>query len=134
MTNRDEGRTHERHDGVAMPMHVELDGIDPHVYARRWQTLAVLCASLIIVIVGNTVLNVALPTLQHATSEGGLGASNTQIQWIVDAYALGVRRPAVHRGGARRPLRPQGRACRPGSSIFGLGSLHRRARRQLSRC
>ena len=38
-----------------------LDGIDPAVYQRRWKILAVLCASLIIVIVGNTVLNVALP-------------------------------------------------------------------------
>ena len=40
-----------------------LDGIDPHVYERRWKILAVLCTSLVIVIVGNTVLNVALPTI-----------------------------------------------------------------------
>lgn len=65
-----------------------LDGIDPHVYANRWKTLAVLCASLIIVIVGNTVLNVALLTLQLPEDEGGLGASNSAVQWIVDAYAL----------------------------------------------
>ena len=67
---------------------IDLDGIDPAVYSRRWKTLAVLCASLIIVIVGNTVLNVALPTLQMPTSDGGIGASNTDIQWIVDAYGL----------------------------------------------
>lgn len=66
----------------------ELDGIDPHVYARRWKTLAVLCASLIIVIVGNTVLNVALPTLQKPAAQGGLNATNTEVQWIVDAYGL----------------------------------------------
>ena len=65
-----------------------LDGIDPPVYARRWKTLAVLCASLVIVIVGNTVLNVALPTLQLPTERGGIGATNTEIQWIVDAYGL----------------------------------------------
>ena len=67
---------------------VATDDIDPHVYERRWKTLAVLCASLIIVIVGNTVLNVALPTLQKPVEQGGLGATNTQLQWIVDAYAL----------------------------------------------
>ena len=67
---------------------VDLDGIDPDVYARRWKTHAVLCASLIIVIVGNTVLNVALPTLQKPVDQGGLGATNTQVQWIVDAYGL----------------------------------------------
>ena len=33
--------------------------IDEHVYRRRWWTLAVLCTSLVIVIVGNTSLNVA---------------------------------------------------------------------------
>ncbi len=66
----------------------DLDGIDPHVYARRWKTLAVLCTSLIIVIVGNTVLNVALPTLQLPPEQGGLGATNSEVQWIVDAYGL----------------------------------------------
>jgi EmrB/QacA subfamily drug resistance transporter len=65
-----------------------LDGIDPDVYKRRWKILAVLCTSLVIVIVGNTVLNVALPTLQRPTEAGGLAATNTQVQWFVDAYAL----------------------------------------------
>jgi EmrB/QacA subfamily drug resistance transporter len=74
----------ERNDVVG----IDYDGIDPHVYDRRWKTLAVLCASLLIVIVGNTVLNVALPTLQKPVEQGGLGASNTQVQWIVDAYSL----------------------------------------------
>ena len=32
-------------------------------HEKRWWTLAVLCLSLVIVVVGNTVLNVALPTL-----------------------------------------------------------------------
>jgi EmrB/QacA subfamily drug resistance transporter len=67
---------------------IDYDGIDPHVYDRRWKTLAVLCTSLLIVIVGNTVLNVALPTLQKPAEDGGLAASNTQVQWIVDAYGL----------------------------------------------
>ncbi|MBA3288465.1 MAG: DHA2 family efflux MFS transporter permease subunit [Acidimicrobiia bacterium] len=80
---------HERDAGVAITeVGVDLDGIDPEVYAKRWKTLAVLCASLIIVIVGNTVLNVALPTLQRPTDLGGLGASNTAVQWVVDAYGL----------------------------------------------
>ena len=47
-----------------------------------------LCTSLIIVIVGNTVLNVALPTLQKPVDQGGLGATNTEVQWVVDAYGL----------------------------------------------
>ena len=76
----------------------DYDGIDPHIYERRWKTLAVLCTSLMIVIIGNTVLNVALPTMSRPDQ---LGASNTELQWIVDAYALGLRRPALHRGRPR---------------------------------
>jgi EmrB/QacA subfamily drug resistance transporter len=53
------------------------------VNEKRWWILTVLCLSLVIVIVGNTVLNVALPTLVRT-----LGATQTQLQWIVDAYAL----------------------------------------------
>jgi MFS transporter, DHA2 family, multidrug resistance protein len=57
--------------------------IDPAVYARRWQILAVLCTSLMVVIVGNTALNVALPTLARE-----LNASISEQQWMVDAYGL----------------------------------------------
>src|SRR5688572_17378187 len=52
-------------------------------HEQRWKTLAVLCLSLVIVVVGNTVLNVALPTLVRE-----LGATSSQLQWIVDSYAL----------------------------------------------
>jgi hypothetical protein len=37
---------------------------DPEIYARRWRTLAVLALSLVIIGLDNTILNVALPTLQ----------------------------------------------------------------------
>ena len=60
--------------------HIE---IEPEVYARRWKILAVLCTSLMVVIVGNTALNVALPTLARQ-----LNASLSEQQWMVDAYGL----------------------------------------------
>jgi EmrB/QacA subfamily drug resistance transporter len=50
---------------------------------RRWLALGVLCLSLLIVTLDNTVLNVALPTLVR-----DLGATSTDLQWIVDAYVL----------------------------------------------
>ena len=52
-------------------------------FERRWAILAVLCTSLMIVIVGNTALNIALPTLAN-----DLKATATQLQWMVDAYGL----------------------------------------------
>lgn len=57
--------------------------IEPAVYEKRWAILAVLCTSLMIVIIGNTSLNVAIPTLARS-----LDASTSQLQWMVDAYSL----------------------------------------------
>jgi len=51
--------------------------------ARRWIALGVLCLSLLLAVVDNTIVNVAIPTLNQ-----DLGASTTQLQWIVDAYTL----------------------------------------------
>jgi EmrB/QacA subfamily drug resistance transporter len=52
-------------------------------FARRWWTLAVLCLSLLIVFVGNSSLNVAIPTLSRE-----LHASQSQLQWVVAVYSL----------------------------------------------
>jgi EmrB/QacA subfamily drug resistance transporter len=50
---------------------------------RRWWTLIVLCVSLLVIGLDNTILNVALPTLVR-----DLDASTSELQWIVDAYTL----------------------------------------------
>ena len=55
----------------------------PRPVPGRWLALAVLCMTLLIVALDNTVLNVALPTLVR-----DLHASTTQLQWVVDAYVL----------------------------------------------
>jgi len=63
--------------------------VDPHIgaghrsHSWRWWVLAVLCFSVLIINLDNTVLNVALPTLVRE-----LGATSSELQWIVDAYAL----------------------------------------------
>ncbi|MCU1354134.1 MAG: drug resistance transporter [Acidimicrobiales bacterium] len=62
---------------------------DPDVvYRRRWFTLLVLCFSLVVIVLDNTILNVALPRLSGTTAEGGLGATASQLQWIVDSYTI----------------------------------------------
>ncbi len=50
---------------------------------RRWWTLAVLCLSLVLIVANNASLSVNLPSLQRA-----LHASDSGLQWIVDAYSL----------------------------------------------
>jgi DHA2 family multidrug resistance protein-like MFS transporter len=50
---------------------------------RRWLVLFVLCIAVFLVVVDNTIVNVALPTLSR-----DLHASNSSLQWIVDGYSL----------------------------------------------
>src|ERR671939_1735120 len=56
---------------------------DPKVYARRWKTLAVLSLSLLIIGLDNTILNVALPSLQEH-----FACSSSTLQRIGDSYLL----------------------------------------------
>ena len=50
---------------------------------RRWLALSVLCVSLFAIVLDNTIVNVALPTLVR-----DLDADISQLQWVVDAYTL----------------------------------------------
>ncbi|MGA2519837.1 MAG: MFS transporter [Acidimicrobiales bacterium] len=50
---------------------------------RRWWVLVVLCTSLLVVSLDNTILNVALPSIAR-----DFHASSSELQWIVDAYAV----------------------------------------------
>ncbi len=58
-------------------------GIDPLVYHRRKEILAVLCLSLVIIVMAVSSLNVAIPSIVE-----GLTASSTETLWIIEAYAL----------------------------------------------
>ncbi|HUY16887.1 MAG TPA: MFS transporter, partial [Acidimicrobiales bacterium] len=53
------------------------------VHDRRWWILGVLCLTVLIVVIDNTIVNVALPVLSR-----DLHASNSSLQWIVDGYSL----------------------------------------------
>lgn len=84
---------------------------------RRWAGLAVLSASLLVVVMDMTILNVALPSLSEE-----LRPSSTQQLWIVDVYSLvlaGLLVPAsalAERFGRRRMLLT-------GFSLFALASV-----------
>jgi EmrB/QacA subfamily drug resistance transporter len=97
--------------------HEQTDGIDPHVYEQRWVILGVLCLSLVLVVISVSSLNLALPTIQRS-----LDASGTELQWILDAYALvfaGFLLPA----GALGDRFGRKGALQIGLLVFGLGAL-----------
>lgn len=56
---------------------------DKVIHERRWWALTVMCVSLLVITLDNTILNVALPALVR-----DLHASTSELQWIVDGYTL----------------------------------------------
>jgi EmrB/QacA subfamily drug resistance transporter len=91
-------------------------------YQQRWWILAVLCLSLLIIVVDNSILNVAIPTLARSKAAGGLGASTSELQWIVDAYTLVFAGLLLTAGSLGDRFGRRG-ALQLGMVIFGLGSL-----------
>jgi len=55
-------------------------------HPRRWVILGVLVISLLVVVLDNTVLNVALRTI--ADPVHGLGATQSQLEWAINSYTL----------------------------------------------
>jgi EmrB/QacA subfamily drug resistance transporter len=91
--------------------------IDPTVYARRWKTLAVLAISLVVIGLDNTILNVALPSLQKE-----FDASTSTLQWMVDAYML-VFAALLLTMGTLGDKFGRKRALQTGLALFGGASL-----------
>src|SRR5947199_10268297 len=56
------------------------------IYRRRWVILSVLIVGLLAIVIDNTVLNVAMKTI--AEPNGGLGASQSQLEWAINSYTL----------------------------------------------
>jgi EmrB/QacA subfamily drug resistance transporter len=83
---------------------------------RRWLVLPVLCLSVFLVVVDNTIVNVALPTLNR-----NLGASITSLQWIVDAYSLAFAGLLLAGGGIGDRLGRKG-TMQVGLVFFGVFS------------
>jgi EmrB/QacA subfamily drug resistance transporter len=86
-------------------------------YRQRWWILAVLNLSLLIIVVDNSILNVALPTLQDS-----LHATISQLQWMVDSYTLVFAGLLLTAGTLGDKYGRRG-ALQVGMIIFGTGSL-----------
>jgi EmrB/QacA subfamily drug resistance transporter len=78
--------------------------------------------SLFVIVLDNTILNVALPTLAKLKPAGGLGASASQLQWIVDSYTV-VFAGLLLTAGSLGDRFGRYRALVIGLVIFGVGSL-----------
>ena len=89
----------------------------PAPHPRRWQILGVLCLSLFVVVVDNTILNVAIPSLLR-----DLDATTSDVQWVIDAYSL-VFAGLLITAGSLGDRYGRRRAMLVGFALFGAGSL-----------
>ncbi|NQW23469.1 MAG: DHA2 family efflux MFS transporter permease subunit [SAR202 cluster bacterium] len=98
-------------------MDSSLDSTQSVTYRRRWWTLGILSMSLLIIGLDNTILNIAIPTLQRE-----FGATATSLQWMIDAYILVFAGLLLTMGsfGDRFGRR---RALQVGLLVFGLSSF-----------
>lgn len=67
-------------------MDASVSAPPPGGHPRRWAILGVLVLSLLVVVVDNTVLNVALKVLADPVK--GLGATQGELQWAINSYTL----------------------------------------------
>ncbi|MFD6418474.1 MFS transporter [Streptomyces sp. NPDC060194] len=90
------------------------------IHRRRWAILGVLMLSLLIVVLDNSILNVAVKTI--ATPEPvGLGATQGQLEWAINAYTL-VFAGLLFTSGLLGDRLGRKRVLLFGMAVFGMGS------------
>ena len=89
-------------------------------HPRRWTILAVLVVSLLVVVLDNTVLNVAMRTITDPVR--GLGASQADMEWAINSYTL-VFAGLLFTAGVLGDRIGRRRMLVTGLVLFGLASL-----------
>jgi EmrB/QacA subfamily drug resistance transporter len=92
------------------------------IQRRRWVILGVLVVGLIAIVIDNTVLNVALKTIASPVADGGLGASQSSLEWAINSYTL-VFAGLLFTFGVLGDRLGRKRVLIAGLLLFGLGSL-----------
>jgi MFS family permease len=63
------------------------------VLERKWWTLVVVCIAIFMLLLDITIVNVALPPISRS-----LNAGFTDLQWVIDAYALALATCVLNAG------------------------------------
>ncbi|MFB7334951.1 MFS transporter [Streptomyces adustus] len=89
----------------------------PQSHPQRWLILGVICLAQLTVLLDNTVLNVAIPSLTRE-----LGAGTSDIQWMINAYSL-VQSGLLLTAGSAADRYGRKKMLITGLVLFGAGSL-----------
>ncbi|GAB1336542.1 MFS transporter [Streptomyces sp. E-15] len=86
-------------------------------HPQRWLILGVICLAQLTVLLDNTVLNVAIPSLTRE-----LHATTSDIQWMINAYSL-VQSGLLLTAGSAADRYGRKKLLMAGLALFGAGSL-----------
>jgi EmrB/QacA subfamily drug resistance transporter len=92
------------------------------IQRRRWVILGVVVVGLLAIVIDNTVLNVALKTIASPADKGGIGASQSSLEWAINSYTL-VFAGLLFTFGVVGDRIGRKRVLIAGLIVFGLGSL-----------
>ncbi|SCD73538.1 MFS transporter [Streptomyces sp. PpalLS-921] len=90
------------------------------VHRRRWAILAVLMFSLLIVVLDNSILNVAVRTIA-TPAPTGIGATQSELEWAINSYTL-VFAGLLFTAGLLGDRVGRKKVLLGGISVFGLAS------------
>src|SRR5690349_5851545 len=90
------------------------------IHRRRWAILAVLLFSLLVVVLDNSILNVAMKTIAQPKPIG-LGAKQSQLEWAINSYTL-VFAGLLFTAGLLGDRIGRKKVLLAGMLIFGAGS------------
>lgn len=90
------------------------------VHRRRWAILGVLMLSLLIVVLDNSILNVAIKTIS-TPAPTGLGATQSELEWAINSYTL-VFAGLLFSAGLLGDRLGRKKVLLGGLAVFGIGS------------
>ncbi|MFE1290693.1 MFS transporter [Streptomyces sp. NPDC058751] len=90
------------------------------VHRRRWAILGALMLSLLIVVLDNSILNVAIKTIS-TPAPTGLGATQGELEWAINAYTL-VFAGLLFTAGLLGDRLGRKKVLLAGLAVFGIGS------------
>lgn len=96
---------------------ISAAALDPGATSRKWWTLGAVCVATFMLLLDITVVNTALPAIQQ-----DLGGSFTDLQWVIDAYALSLAALVLTAGSLADRLGRR-RVFAVGLGVFAVASL-----------
>ncbi|WP_432036820.1 MFS transporter [Streptomyces cucumeris] len=96
-------------------------GVSEAIHRRRWAILVVLMFSVLVVVLDNSILNVAMKTIA-SPEPTGLGATQSELEWAINSYTL-VFAGLLFTAGLLGDRLGRKKVLLGGMAVFGIGSV-----------